>query len=38
VSDVLLRDVTEEDLPAFFEHQLDPDANRMAAFTSSNPT
>ena len=31
-SDVLLRDVTEDDLPIFFEHQLDPDANRMAAF------
>jgi RimJ/RimL family protein N-acetyltransferase len=31
-SDVLLRDVIEDDLPIFFEHQLDPDANRMAAF------
>ena len=30
---VLLRDVTEADLPIFFEQQLDPDANRMAAFT-----
>jgi len=29
---VQLRDVTEGDLPIFFEHQLDPDANRMAAF------
>jgi hypothetical protein len=27
-----LRDVTEDDLPIFFEHQQDPDANRMAAF------
>jgi RimJ/RimL family protein N-acetyltransferase len=31
-SDVLLRDVTESDLPVFFEHQFDPEANRMAAF------
>ena len=31
-SDVILRDVTEEDLPIFFEHQLDRDANQMAAF------
>jgi RimJ/RimL family protein N-acetyltransferase len=31
-SDVLLRDVTEGDLPIFFEHQMDPDANQMAAF------
>jgi RimJ/RimL family protein N-acetyltransferase len=29
---VVLRDVTERDLPIFFEHQLDPDANQMAAF------
>ena len=31
-SDVLLREVTVEDLPIFFEHQLDSDANQMAAF------
>jgi len=31
-SSVLLRDVIEDDLPIFFEHQLDPDANTMAAF------
>jgi RimJ/RimL family protein N-acetyltransferase len=30
--DVSLRDVTDNDLPLFFEHQLDPEANRMAAF------
>ena len=30
--DVVLRDVTEDDLPVLFEHQLDPDATRMAAF------
>ncbi len=34
---VLLRDVTEDDLPIFFEHQLDPQANYMAAFTAKNP-
>ncbi|HVT42801.1 MAG TPA: GNAT family N-acetyltransferase [Thermoanaerobaculia bacterium] len=27
-----LRDVTGNDLPIFFEHQRDPEANRMAAF------
>jgi RimJ/RimL family protein N-acetyltransferase len=32
VSNVLLRDVTEGDLPIFFAHQRDPEANRMAAF------
>ena len=32
--DVLLRDVAEGDLPIFFEQQLDPDANHMAAFTA----
>ena len=31
-SDVLLRDVTEGDLPTLFEQQMDPEANRMAAF------
>jgi RimJ/RimL family protein N-acetyltransferase len=31
---VLLRDVTESDLPVFFEQQLDPEATRMAAFPS----
>lgn len=30
--DVRLRDVTEGDIPIFFEHQLDPVAIRMAAF------
>jgi RimJ/RimL family protein N-acetyltransferase len=29
---VRLRDVSEADLPIFFEHQRDPVANRMAAF------
>src|SRR5437867_12144854 len=31
---VTLREVTKEDLPIFFEHQLDPEATRMAAFPS----
>jgi RimJ/RimL family protein N-acetyltransferase len=30
--DVRLRDVMADDLPIFFEQQLDPDANDMAAF------
>jgi RimJ/RimL family protein N-acetyltransferase len=34
---VLLRDVTEDDLPAFFEMQLDLEANKMAAFTATDP-
>ena len=29
---LLLRDVVEADLPILFEHQIDPEANRMAAF------
>lgn len=37
-SDVLLRDVTEGDLPIFFGQQLDPAANHMAAFTAKDPT
>ncbi len=32
MSDVVLRNVTDADLPILFEHQLDPEANRMAAF------
>ncbi len=28
----ILRDVVETDLPIFFEHQRDPEANRMARF------
>jgi RimJ/RimL family protein N-acetyltransferase len=35
--DVLLREVTEADLPIFFEQQLDPAANYMAAFTARDP-
>ncbi len=33
-----LRDVLEADLPIFFDHQLDPEANHMAAFTAKDPT
>jgi len=32
IETVTLRDVVEEDLPIFFEHQRDPEANVMAAF------
>ena len=32
MSSILLRDVTESDLPIFFEQQLDPEATAMAAF------
>jgi hypothetical protein len=28
---MILRNVTDEDLPIFFEHQRDPEALRMAA-------
>lgn len=31
---MFLRNVTDEDLPIFFEHQRDPEALRMAAFPS----
>jgi RimJ/RimL family protein N-acetyltransferase len=32
--EVVLREVADDDLPIFFEHQLDPDATAMAAFPS----
>ena len=35
--DIRLRDVEMDDLPIFFEHQCDPDANHMAAFTRKDP-
>jgi len=35
-SDLGLRAVTLDDLPAFFAHQLDAEANRMAAFTAKD--
>jgi RimJ/RimL family protein N-acetyltransferase len=34
---LILRQVTAEDLPTFFEQQLDPEANHMAAFTAKDP-
>lgn len=36
--DVRLRDVRAGDVALFFEHQLDPEASRMAAFTAEDPT
>ena len=35
--DICLRDVTEADLDLFFQQQLDPEANQMAAFTAKDP-
>jgi len=35
---LLLRDVVEDDLPVFFEFQLDADANHMAAFIARDPS
>ena len=35
---IFIRNVLDSDLPIFFEQQLDPDANYMAAFTSKDPT
>ena len=35
---LLLRDVIPDDLPIFFEQQLDQEANYMAAFTAKDPT
>jgi RimJ/RimL family protein N-acetyltransferase len=37
-SDVILREMTKDDLPIFFVYQLDPTANYMAAFTAKDPT
>lgn len=37
-NDIHLRDVTETDLSIFFQQQLDPQANFMAAFTVKDPT
>ncbi len=38
IQDLSLRDVVDDDLPLFFEFQLDPVANHMAAFTARDPT
>lgn len=35
---VVVREVAGCDLSVFFEQQLDPEANRMVAFTSENPS
>ena len=35
--DLRLRPAVEADLSVFFEFQLDPDANKMAAFTARDP-
>src|SRR5687767_2739413 len=34
----MLRDVTEADLPIFFEQQRDPAANQRAAFAAKDPS
>ena len=36
--DLQLRPVLDDDLSIFFDQQLDPDANYMAAFTAKDPT
>lgn len=35
---VTLREVTDDDLPIFFEQQLDPETNKLVAFTRPNPS
>jgi RimJ/RimL family protein N-acetyltransferase len=35
---LVLRNVVNDDLPLFFEYQLDQEANYMAAFTAKDPT
>ena len=37
-NELVLRNVANDDLPIFFEYQLDPEANYMAAFTAKDPT
>jgi RimJ/RimL family protein N-acetyltransferase len=37
-SSIILREVQTSDLPVFFDQQLDPEANWMAAFTRKDPT
>jgi RimJ/RimL family protein N-acetyltransferase len=38
MANIQLREMAEKDLRTFFEFQLDPQANSMAAFTAKNPT
>jgi RimJ/RimL family protein N-acetyltransferase len=33
-----LREIADSDLPVFFEHAQDPEANHMAAFTAKDPS
>ena len=37
-NELILRDLVSDDLPIFFEQQLDREANYMAAFTAKDPT
>jgi RimJ/RimL family protein N-acetyltransferase len=37
-NELLLRNVVNDDLPIFFDNQLDHEANYMAAFTAKDPT
>ena len=37
-NELLLRNIINDDLPIFFEYQLDQEANTMAAFTAKDPT
>ena len=37
-NELLLRNVVNDDLPIFFEYQLDQEANYMAAFTAKDPS
>ena len=37
-NELVLRNVANDDLPIFFEYQLDQEANYMAAFTAKDPT
>jgi RimJ/RimL family protein N-acetyltransferase len=37
LSSVVLRDVAPDDLPIFYQQQLDPEATHMAAFTAKDP-
>jgi RimJ/RimL family protein N-acetyltransferase len=37
-NELVLRHVANDDLPIFFEYQLDQEANSMAAFTAKDPT
>ena len=36
--DIILRDVIDSDLAIFFEHQQEPEAVWMAAFTAKDPS